>query len=34
MASYKIQDSKKKARRSINCFFLGLMMVYGIKFVD
>ena len=25
MASYKIQESKRKARRSINCTFLGCM---------
>ena len=29
MASCRIQESKKKARRSINCTFLGGMMIRG-----
>ena len=33
MASCKIQESKKKARRLINCTFLGLMMICEIEFV-
>ena len=34
MASCKIQESKKKARRSINCMFLGRMMTGGAEKVD
>ena len=34
MASCNIQESKKKARRSINCMFLGRMMICGIELVD
>ena len=34
MASFKIQESKRKARRSINCMMFGWMMMYGIAFVD
>ena len=34
MATCKVQESKKKARRSINCIFLGGMMLCGIKFVN
>ena len=34
MASCKIQESKKKARRSVNCMFKERMMICGIEFVD
>ena len=34
VAGCKIQESKKKTRRAINCTFLGWMMIYGIAFVD
>ena len=34
MASSKIQESKRKARRSISCMFLGQLMICGIEFVD
>ena len=34
MVSCKIQESKKKARRSISCMFYGLMMICGTEFVD
>ena len=33
MGSCRTQESKKKARRSINCMFLGLMMICEIEFV-
>ena len=31
MAICRTQESKKKARRSINCMFLGRMMICGIE---
>ena len=31
--SCRIQESKKKARRSINCMSLGWMMICEIEFV-
>ena len=34
MASCRTQESKKKARRSISCMFLGSMMICEIEFVD
>ena len=34
MANCKIQESKKKARRFINCMLLGRMMIYGIELLD
>ena len=34
MVSCKIQESKRKTRRSISCMFLGLIMNCGIEFVD
>ena len=33
MTGCKTQASKKKSRRSINCMFLGGMMICGIEFV-
>ena len=33
MAICRTQESKKKARRSINCMILGLMMICEIEFV-
>ena len=32
MTSCRIRERKKKARRSINCMFLGWMMICGIEF--
>ena len=34
MASCRTQESKKKAKRTIDCMFLGRMMICGTDFVD
>ena len=34
MACCRTQESKRKARRSINCMFLGWMMICEIEFVE
>ena len=34
MARCEIQESKRKARRSINCMLLVYMMICGIDFED
>ena len=34
MVSCRIQESKTKTRRSINCMFLGSWRIFGIELVD
>ena len=32
--SYRIRGRKKKARHSINCMFLGRMIMYVMEFIN